>query len=76
MSSSSRPACGERLSPMTVRINPPTFVQRQCAERVFGVFDHSFQRKWVYHLSSCEAAFDTGYLGDLQMVMVKSEICY
>ncbi len=37
-------------------------------------FDRSFQRKWVYYLSSCEAAFDTGYLGDLQMVMVKSEI--
>ena len=39
-------------------------------------FDRSFQRKWVYYLASCEAAFATGYLGDLQMVMVKSEIGY
>jgi len=39
-------------------------------------FDRTFQRKWVYYLSGCEACFAAGYLGDLQMVMVKSEIGY
>jgi len=39
-------------------------------------FDRTFQRKWVYYLAGCEACFATGYLGDLQMVMVKSEIGY
>ena len=39
-------------------------------------FDRTFQRKWVYYLAGCEACFETGYLGDLQMVMVKSEIGY
>ena len=39
-------------------------------------FDGTFQRKWVYYLAGCEACFATGYLGDLQMVMVKSEIGY
>jgi cyclopropane-fatty-acyl-phospholipid synthase len=39
-------------------------------------FDRTFQRKWVYYLAGCEACFSTGYLGDLQMVMVKSEIGY
>ncbi len=39
-------------------------------------FDRSFQRKWVYYLAGCEACFAEGYLGDLQMVMVKSEIGY
>jgi len=39
-------------------------------------FDRSFQRKWVYYLAGCEACFETGYLGDLQMVMKKSEIGY
>jgi len=39
-------------------------------------FDRTFQRKWVYYLSWCEACFAAGYLGDLQMVMVKSEIGY
>ncbi len=37
-------------------------------------FDRSFQRKWVYYLAGCEACFETGYLGNLQMVMTKSEI--
>ena len=39
-------------------------------------FDRTFQRKWVYYLAGCEACFATGYLGDLQMVMAKSEIGY
>jgi cyclopropane-fatty-acyl-phospholipid synthase len=39
-------------------------------------FDLTFQRKWLYYLAGCEACFATGYLGDLQMVMVKSEIGY
>jgi len=39
-------------------------------------FDRSFQRKWAYYLAGCEACFETGYLGDLQMVMTKSEIGY
>jgi len=39
-------------------------------------FDRSFRRKWEYYLAGCEACFATGYLGDLQMVMVKSEIGY
>lgn len=39
-------------------------------------FDRSFQRKWVYYLAGCEACFETGYLGNLQMVMTKSEIGY
>ena len=39
-------------------------------------FDRRFQRKWVYYLAGCEACFETGYLGDLQMVMTKSEIGY
>jgi len=39
-------------------------------------FHRSFQRKWVYYLAGCEACFETGYLGDLQMVMKKSEIGY
>jgi cyclopropane-fatty-acyl-phospholipid synthase len=39
-------------------------------------FDRSFQRKWVYYLAGCEACFATGYLGDLQMVMVKSDMGY
>lgn len=39
-------------------------------------FERSFQRKWVYYLAGCEACFAESYLGDLQMVMVKSEIGY
>jgi len=39
-------------------------------------FDHTFQLKWLYYLAGCEACFSTGYLGDLQMVMIKSEIGY
>jgi cyclopropane-fatty-acyl-phospholipid synthase len=39
-------------------------------------FDRSFQRKWVYYLAGCEACFATCYLGNLQIVMVKSEIGY
>jgi cyclopropane-fatty-acyl-phospholipid synthase len=39
-------------------------------------FDRTFQRKWVYYLAGCEACFAAGYLGNLQMVMVKSEIGY
>ena len=39
-------------------------------------FDHTFQRKWVYYLAGCEACFATRYLGNLQMVMVKSENGY
>lgn len=39
-------------------------------------FDRSFRRKWEYYLAGCEACFATGYLGDLQMVMVKSDIGY
>ena len=39
-------------------------------------FDRSFQRKWVYYLAGCEACFAARYLGNLQIVMVKSEIGY
>jgi len=39
-------------------------------------FDRTFQRKWVYYLAGCEACFATRYLGNLQMVMVKSENGY
>jgi cyclopropane-fatty-acyl-phospholipid synthase len=39
-------------------------------------FDRSFQRKWVYYLAGCEACFATCYLGNLQIVMMKSEIGY
>lgn len=45
------------------------------ADRVTALgFDRPFRRKWVYYLAGCEACFETGYLGDLQMVMTKSEI--
>ena len=39
-------------------------------------FDRTFQRKWVYYLAGCEACFATRYLGNLQVVMVKSENGY
>jgi cyclopropane-fatty-acyl-phospholipid synthase len=32
-------------------------------------FDRTFQRKWLYYLSFCEAAFETRSLGNLQMVL-------
>jgi cyclopropane-fatty-acyl-phospholipid synthase len=35
-------------------------------------FDRTFQRKWVYYLSFCEAAFATRSLGDLQLVLTRS----
>ncbi len=33
--------------------------------------DRTFQRKWIYYLSFCEAAFDTRSLGDLQLVLTR-----
>jgi len=32
-------------------------------------FDRTFQRKWLYYLAFCEAAFETRSLGNLQMVL-------
>jgi cyclopropane-fatty-acyl-phospholipid synthase len=32
-------------------------------------YDERFQRKWLYYLSSCEAAFQKRYLYDIQMVL-------
>lgn len=34
-------------------------------------FDRPFQRKWLYYLSFCEAAFATRSLGDLQLVLTR-----
>lgn len=34
-------------------------------------FDRSFQRKWLYYLSFCEAAFATRTLGNLQLVLTR-----
>jgi len=34
-------------------------------------FDRTFQRKWVYYLSYCEAGFATRTLGDLQLVLTR-----
>ncbi len=34
-------------------------------------FDRTFQRKWLYYLSFCEAAFETRSLGDLQLVLTR-----
>jgi cyclopropane-fatty-acyl-phospholipid synthase len=34
-------------------------------------FDRTFQRKWLYYLSFCEAAFATRSLGDLQLVLTR-----
>ncbi len=35
-------------------------------------FDRTFQRKWLYYLSFCEAAFATRSLGNLQLVLTRS----
>ena len=32
-------------------------------------YDESFIRLWHYYLCYCEAGFDEGYLGDLQLIM-------
>lgn len=32
-------------------------------------YDEHFQRKWLYYLSSCEAAFQKRYIYDIQMVL-------
>ena len=34
-------------------------------------FDRTFQRKWLYYLSFCEAAFGTRSLGNLQLVLTR-----
>lgn len=34
-------------------------------------FDRTFQRKWLYYPSFCEAAFATRSLGDLQLVLTR-----
>ena len=43
-----------------------TDVEIQCGR--WG-YDESFIRLWHYYLCYCEAGFDEGYLGDLQLVM-------
>lgn len=34
-------------------------------------FDKAFERKWLYYLTSCEAGFREGVLGDIQMVLTR-----
>lgn len=34
-------------------------------------FDESFMRMWEYYLVACEVAFETGYIGVVQAVLVK-----
>ncbi len=34
-------------------------------------FDRTFQRKWMYYLSFCEAAFETRSLGDMHIVLTR-----
>jgi cyclopropane-fatty-acyl-phospholipid synthase len=35
-------------------------------------FDEGFLRAWEYYFAYCEAGFDARYLGDLQLVLVRS----
>lgn len=44
------------------------FLARRDAVRRLG-FDDRFLRMWEFYLASCEAAFATRYLGDLQLVL-------
>lgn len=42
------------------------------AVRALG-FDLRFERMWNFYLSYCEAAFATGYLGDMQLVFARPQ---
>jgi cyclopropane-fatty-acyl-phospholipid synthase len=44
------------------------FLGRREAVRALG-FDERFLRMWEFYLASCEAAFASRYLGDLQLLM-------
>ena len=44
----------------------------QNLDKVLAIgFDHSFQRKWLYYLATCEAGFAKRALGDVQIVFRK-----
>jgi len=47
------------------------FRVRLDAARGLG-FDEGFLRAWEYYFAYCEAGFDARYLGDLQLVLVRS----
>ncbi len=47
------------------------FLEAEANVRTLG-FDEEFCRKWVYYFSSCEAAFATHFLGNLQLVITRT----
>lgn len=56
--------------PGTLRHWRDRFLSNLSAVRSIG-FDDRFIRKWEYYLSSCEAAFLTHHISDVQLVMEK-----
>jgi cyclopropane-fatty-acyl-phospholipid synthase len=54
----------------TLRAWRERFMGRLAEVRRLG-FDDRFIRMWEFYLASCEAAFSTRYIGDVQMVLVR-----
>ena len=67
---------GRLLARVTTAYREPAawrsrFLAHQPEIRRMG-FDERFLRMWEFYLASCEAAFATGYIGNLQMVLGRS----
>ena len=46
-----------------------TACERQSEKLEQMGYDQPFQRKWIYYLASCEAAFQTEFINDLHMIL-------